>query len=82
MTDDESETEFLLITNLTRPFTVKSFQEMLKRTGTIEDFWIDRYRRKSSFYFFIFTVKICPGSNLPVVSSSVPRTKPVKPRWP
>ena len=47
MTDDESETEFLLITNLTRPFTVKSFQEMLKRTGTIEDFWIDRYRRKS-----------------------------------
>ena len=41
MTDDESETEFLLITNLTRPFTVKSFQEMLKRTGTIEDFWID-----------------------------------------
>ena len=42
LTEDENETEFLLITNLTRPFTVKAFQEMLKRTGTIEDFWINR----------------------------------------
>jgi len=44
LTEDENETEFLLITNLTRPFTVKAFQEMLKRTGTIEDFWIDRIK--------------------------------------
>ena len=47
LTEDENETEFLLVTNLTRPFTVKSFQEMLKRTGTIEDFWIDRYVTKN-----------------------------------
>ena len=42
LTEDEKETSFLLITNLTRPFTVNSFKEMLKRTGTIDDFWIDR----------------------------------------
>ena len=42
LTEDDNETEYLLITNLTRPFTVNSLQEMLKRTGSIEDFWIDR----------------------------------------
>ena len=26
-----------------RPFTVNQLKEMLKRTGTIVDFWIDRY---------------------------------------
>jgi len=44
LTEDENETNFIVITNLTRPFTVKSFQEMLKRTGSIEDFWIDRIK--------------------------------------
>jgi len=44
LTEDEKETSFLLITNLTRPFTVNSFKEMLKRTGTIDDFWIDRIK--------------------------------------
>lgn len=39
---DLSETEVVLITNLTRPFTVNQLKEMLKRTGTIVDFWIDR----------------------------------------
>merc|ERR1719433_766636 len=44
LTDDDNETNFLLITNLTRPFTVNALKEMLKRTGTIEDFWIDRIK--------------------------------------
>ena len=60
LTDDDNETNFLLITNLTRPFTgeiwdnamrtlslyflysVNALKEMLKRTGTIQDFWVDR----------------------------------------
>ena len=33
------------IVNLTRPFTVNQLKEMLKRTGSIEDFWIDRFER-------------------------------------
>lgn len=44
LTDDENETNFLLITNLTRPFTVNALKEMLKRTGIIQDFWIDRIK--------------------------------------
>lgn len=44
LTDDDNETNFLLITNLTRPFTVNALKEMLKRTGTIQDFWIDRIK--------------------------------------
>lgn len=42
LTEDDNESPFVLIRNLTRPFTLKGFQEMLKRTGTLEDFWIDR----------------------------------------
>lgn len=36
------ETDVVLIINLTRPFTVNQLKEMLKRTGTIQDFWIDK----------------------------------------
>ena len=39
---DLNETAVVLIINLTRPFTVNQLKEMLKRTGTIVDFWIDR----------------------------------------
>jgi len=44
LTDEDNETNFLLITNLTRPFTVNALKEMLKRTGTIQEFWIDRIK--------------------------------------
>jgi len=44
LTEDDNESEFIIITQLTRPFTVKAFQEMLKRTGTLEDFWIDKIK--------------------------------------
>jgi len=44
LTEDDNESEFVIITQLTRPFTVKAFQEMLKRTGTLEDFWIDKIK--------------------------------------
>jgi len=44
LTEDDNESAFVLIRNLTRPFTLKGFQEMLKRTGTLEDFWIDRIK--------------------------------------
>jgi len=41
---DVNETAVVLITHLTRPFTVNQLKEMLKRTGTIVDFWIDRIK--------------------------------------
>jgi len=41
---DLNETAVVLIVNLTRPFTVNQLKEMLKRTGTILDFWIDRIK--------------------------------------
>jgi len=41
---DANETNVILITNLTRPFTVNQLKEMLKRTGTIVDFWICRIK--------------------------------------
>jgi len=41
---DLNETAVVLIINLTRPFTVNQLKEMLKRTGTIVDFWIDRIK--------------------------------------
>lgn len=49
--DDNEETNFILIINLTRPFTVNQLKEMLKRTGTIEDFWIDRIKSKCCVKF-------------------------------
>jgi len=48
---DLSETEVIIITNLTRPFTVNQLKEMLKRTGTIVDFWIDRIKSKCCVEF-------------------------------
>merc|ERR1719412_3216329 len=48
---DLSETEVIIITNLTRPFTVNQLKEMLKRTGTIVDFWIDRIKSKCCVQF-------------------------------
>lgn len=45
---DLNETAVILIVNLTRPFTVNQLKEMLKRTGTIEEFWIDRYNLSPS----------------------------------
>jgi len=41
---DLNETAVVLIINLTRPFTVNQLKEMLKRTGTIVEFWIDRIK--------------------------------------
>merc|ERR1711915_129738 len=41
---DINETAVVLIINLTRPFTVNQLKEMLKRTGTIVEFWIDRIK--------------------------------------
>lgn len=49
--EDLNETEVVLITNLTRPFTVNQLKEMLKRTGTIVDFWIDRIKSKCCVEF-------------------------------
>lgn len=48
---DSSETEVIQIVNLTRPFTVNQLKEMLKRTGSIEDFWIDRIKSKCLVHF-------------------------------
>merc|ERR1712210_404272 len=48
---DLNETEVIIITNLTRPFTVNQLEEMLKRTGTIVDFWIDRIKSKCCVEF-------------------------------
>jgi len=49
--EDLNETEVIVITNLTRPFTVNQLKEMLKRTGTIVDFWIDRIKSKCCVEF-------------------------------
>lgn len=49
--EDLNETEVVLISNLTRPFTVNQLKEMLKRTGTIVDFWIDRIKSKCCVEF-------------------------------
>jgi len=49
--DTNEETNFILIVHLTRPFTVNQLKEMLKRTGTIEDFWIDRIKSKCCVKF-------------------------------
>merc|ERR1719228_1421641 len=48
---DLNETEVIVITNLTRPFTVNQLKEMLKRTGDIVDFWIDRIKSKCCVEF-------------------------------
>merc|ERR1712096_451802 len=48
---DLNETAVVLIVNLTRPFTVNQLKEMLKRTGTIVDFWIDRIKSKCCVEF-------------------------------
>ena len=34
------------IRNLVRPFTVNQLKELLARTGTITDFWIDNIKSK------------------------------------
>jgi len=49
--EDATETAVIQIINLTRPFTVNQLKEMLKRTGTIEDFWIDRIKSKCVVHF-------------------------------
>lgn len=49
--EDGNETKVIQIINLTRPFTVVQLREMLKRTGTIEDFWIDRIKSKCVVHF-------------------------------
>jgi len=49
--DNSEETNIILIINLTRPFTANQLKEMLKRTGTIEDFWIDRIKSKCCVKF-------------------------------
>ena len=41
--EEVNETKVIQIVNLTRPFTVVQLQNLLKRTGNIEDFWIDRF---------------------------------------
>ncbi|CAG7719101.1 unnamed protein product, partial [Allacma fusca] len=47
-------TNILVITNLTRPFTLMQLKELLQRTGTIEDIWVDKIKSKClakvSFY--------------------------------
>ena len=43
VSQEEDESCYILIKNLTRPFTLMQLQTMLKRTGTLEDFWIDRF---------------------------------------
>ena len=83
LTEDEKETSFLLITNLTRPFTVNSFKEMLKRTGTIDDFWIDRWRSwfQSMFQTPWLTTIFSSESSPPAACSSATMTRRVRPRW-
>jgi len=46
--DDESgeETDTILIINLVRPFTPNQLKEMLKRTGTLVDFWLNKIKSK------------------------------------
>ncbi|QQP53458.1 Uncharacterized protein FKW44_005959 [Caligus rogercresseyi] len=42
--DDENKSDVLLIRNLVRPFTLKQLKELLERTGTLEDFWINKIK--------------------------------------
>ena len=53
VSQEEDESCFILIKNLTRPFTLMQLQTMLKRTGTLEDFWIDRFVILITYYMFI-----------------------------
>ncbi|XP_040580422.1 uncharacterized protein [Lepeophtheirus salmonis] len=41
---DENETDVLFIRNLVRPFTLTQLKELLKRTGNVEDFWINKIK--------------------------------------
>jgi len=40
------ETDTILIINLVRPFTPNQLKEMLKRTGTLVDFWLNKIKSK------------------------------------
>jgi len=46
MEDDPEVSNVLLIMNLSRPFTVPQLKQMLQRTGTIEDFWINKVKSR------------------------------------
>lgn len=47
----EEESDTILILNLVRPFTPHQLKEMLKRTGTILDFWLNRIKSKCCVQF-------------------------------
>ena len=51
MNNDTEESNVIVVMNLTRPFTVNQLKEMLKRTGTLNDFWIDRIKSKCCAQF-------------------------------
>ncbi|XP_021965026.1 apoptotic chromatin condensation inducer in the nucleus isoform X2 [Folsomia candida] len=38
--------EIILVSNLTRPFTLPQLRELLQRTGTLEDLWVDKIKSK------------------------------------
>lgn len=44
--DDPEESPLIVVHNLTRPFTVMQLKNMLNRTGTVEDFWINKVKSK------------------------------------
>jgi len=41
---DNLETNVIMVYNLTRPFTLNQLKELLKRTGELEDFWINKIK--------------------------------------
>ncbi len=38
--------EVILVSNLTRPFTLPQLRELLQRTGNLEDLWVDKIKSK------------------------------------
>jgi len=44
LSDDATESDVIIVYNLTRPFTLNQLKEMLKRTGELEDFWINKIK--------------------------------------
>ena len=51
MEDDPAESNIIIVYNLARPFTEHQFKEVLKRTGTVQDFWINKIKSKSCVKF-------------------------------
>jgi len=40
------QTQLIMISNLVRPFTLPQLKELLQRTGTVTNLWVDKIKSK------------------------------------